>query len=204
MTAVILGVPLLLPDRHDARGEIDLLKIAGVGRTVDVEVRILPGAVLDSPAYRDEMEHATRVFLAEMLALRDAVNAALTVRADDAHAALADWVAPPGANTAAPAGTATTTVVDMTSWYRDFYDRTAAEMTASGVAVPPLPDPAAPWGTRRRQVGTLAAGLQWAGWHYGRTCALLRELGVKSESGLAFYPALLAYYRRTASDYRAA
>lgn len=206
--AAVDGVPLLLPDRHDVRGEIDLLKAAAGGRTLGVEVRTLPGPVLGSPLYRDEMEHAAKVLLTETLALRDAVNAALTVRAADAHAAVADWAAPRAAaetTVRTPAtSAATATVIDMSRRFRDWYDRTAAQMTTWGVAVPPLPDRAAPWRKRRRQVGTLAAGLQRGGWNYDRICGLLRELGVKSETGLDFYPGLLAYYRRTANDYKAA
>lgn len=69
-------------------------------------------------------------------------------------------------------------------------------LAAVGVLRPPLPDPQAPWGQRRVQIGRLADRLfgTWFDWQIAR---LLNENGVRTNTGCTFSPQLVCYYRRT-------
>jgi hypothetical protein len=201
--AVVLALPMVVPDARDVRSRTTLLKLAAGGELVGVQMHLLTGPVLTGPDARDEVDHALKVLLREVLALHEAVLAGLSVGGDSAEEALRAWTGaaaqagPVAGGAAAPAAPAQpgAEVVPLVGRHTGRYLEQRERLSLVGVHLPPLPDPQAPWHQRRIQIGRLADRLfgTWYDWQIAR---LLNENGVRTHTGCTFYPQLVAYYRR--------
>lgn len=191
--AAVAGMPVVVPDLRDVRSPSTLLKIALVAALVGVEVHTLKGRVLDAPTVRDEAEFVVLTVVTDVLALRDAVLGAFSLR-PESLTALVDPVPPhPAAASGEPVASVTPIRQRHLDRYRE-YVKVYEEIWK--FPPPPLPDPAQPFSTQKRVIGRLAQHLFTHGWFDKQTAGLLNELGIRTDQGVAFYASLVAYYRR--------
>ncbi len=173
--AVVLALPVVVPDARDVRSRTTLLKLAAGAALVGVQVHLLAGPVLDGPDARDEVDFAVKTLLREVLALHEAVLEGLSVGGDSAEEALRAWTAAAEAElngAAAPAvpAPAEAEVVPLVGRHTARYLDQRERLSLVGVHLPPLPDPQAPWRQRRVQIGRLADRLfgTWYDWQIAR------------------------------------